>query len=64
MSNVPGTTNDDAPFQPGERIEWCGDVFIVVTNHGRGGTVIEESNGARWEYSWTLDGEKVRRVKP
>ena len=58
-----GTTNDDAPFQPGERVEWRGLVCTVVDNSGDGG-IVESAPGNLHAWKWIANGAPVRRVSP
>jgi len=72
MSNetqaAPGTTNDDAPFQPGERVERRnGERATVLCNDGgMFGEVRLESSGRVNVWVWRQGPEipPVRRVSP
>jgi hypothetical protein len=67
-----GTTNDDAPFQPGERVEWSrsGSSVValasVVTNEPEdgGGDVLRAGSGSLEWWEWVSGGVPVRRVSP
>ena len=61
---APGTTNDDAPFQPGERVEFCGEEVEVVQNFGQSGRVRWPRSGEIGVFYWRFEGEPVRRVNP
>jgi hypothetical protein len=61
-------------FIRGDVIEWCGDRYIVLDNHGRNGYVIPFTENATTEYInsesfrlyWTYQGSdsvKVDHVK-
>jgi hypothetical protein len=58
------TTNQDKPFTPGERIEFCDEHYLVVANHGTSGTVRElGTNGQRISpFYWSFQGAECRRV--
>lgn len=59
-NNQPGTTNADAPFQPGEVVEFCGERYTVVSNRGDGGMVTGEQ-GLR-HFWWAGAGGSIRRA--
>lgn len=60
----PGTTNDDKPFEPGEIIEWDGDLYEVLRNLGEAGEVTDfPCREGFVEIHWTFKGEKCRRAK-
>jgi len=54
-------TNDEATFQPGEKVIFCGLTGTVKANHGSGGIVDVDGEG-RVHWHWTFQGEKVERV--
>ncbi len=58
------TTNQQKPFEPGERIEFCDDHYIVIANHGNTGTVREAGlNGAQLSmFYWNFQGAECTRV--
>lgn len=46
------------PFEPGQRISFAGDEFIVVTNHGDHGMVREPGpDGQQVRMYWRFEGE-------
>lgn len=60
-----GSTNQDKPFTPGETIEFCDDQYVVISNHGRSGTVREVGKGGKQisPFYWTFEGTDCRRVE-
>jgi len=52
-------------FRPGDEIEFCGDRFIVVENHGDSGTVREAGEGGTTvtQFYWRFQGEECELVK-
>lgn len=60
-----GTTNDDSPFLPGEVIEFAGERYDVVENHGDSGLVsyFDGLSHGFFPFKWTYEGEKCKRVK-
>jgi hypothetical protein len=65
---APGTTDRDAPFQPGELIEWCRGRYLVVANHGDGtGTVRlvnrdgQLDSATIYPFQWSGGGEVCTR---
>lgn len=59
------TTNADKPFTRGERVEYCGDHFVVVDNFGTTGRVREAYEGGStiYPFYWDFQGELVRRAQ-
>lgn len=53
------TTNDQRPFIPGDVIEYAGDLFEVLENHGYSGTVKEycQDGETVYPFYWAFDGE-------
>lgn len=48
-------------FQPGQRIEFAGDEYIVVENFGTHGIVREPNEpNQRIRFSWVFEGEPCR----
>lgn len=60
---APGTTNDDAPFQPGERVVWAHFTGTVVSSGDKSGDVMVDRFGVR-TWLWTACDTPVRRVNP
>lgn len=60
-----GTTNQEKPFEAGEKIEFCDDFFEVVANHGNSGTVKEAGDGGRQisPFYWEFQGAQCHRVE-
>lgn len=50
-------------FNPGDKVEYCGDSATVVKNFGNHGTV-EMSDGSRMVWYWTFQGEQVVLTEP
>lgn len=65
-NNQPGTTNADAPFQPGEVVEFCGERFLVRTNYGDSGSCRPWPLTADERFTtnlyWVFQGEPCRRT--
>lgn len=66
MTTIPagiGSTNADAMFKPGEIIDFCGDRFEIVANHGISGLVKPlDGSGHVIRFLWVFEGEPARRV--
>ena len=62
---IVGTTNDEKPFLPGEVIEFSGERYDVVENHGDSGLVsyFDDLSHGFFPFKWTYEGEKCKRVK-
>lgn len=60
-----GNTNDDAPFQPGEIVEFCDDRYEVIANHGRSGRVQTLGVGSTIvePFYWVFQGAITTRVR-
>lgn len=58
------TTNTENPFKAGDTIDFCGDHFTVLANHGHAGTVKEVGSNGRTisPFYWTFQGEPCHKV--
>lgn len=59
-----GTTNQEKPFESGERIEFCDSHYEVLANHGNSGTVREFGVNGRQisPFYWSFQGEQCHRI--
>ncbi len=56
--------NDERPFVKGDKIEYCGDHYLVLENHGSRGMVQEFPNGVViYPFYWQIHGAKCRRAE-
>lgn len=58
-------TNSEKPFKPGETIDFCGDEYVVVANHGNSGTVREAGKDGQLisPFYWSFQDVDCRRVE-
>jgi len=64
MNNGIGTTNDDSPFVPGDRINWStGVTGTVITNDGNTGIVQYRGWGGDTEDTWVWHSEGIQCVR-
>jgi hypothetical protein len=58
-----GLSNDEKPFEPGDKIEWDNQFVYVIENFGQTGTVKYEMESERvYTWEWNCDGIISRRV--
>lgn len=50
-------------FQPGDRVEFCGEEAVVVMNYGSQGVVELAGNGGKCVWHWMFQGTPVTLVK-
>ena len=64
MRELEGSTNTDAPFQPGEIVSFADDQYIVLRNDGASGTVrgAGPDGTAIERFYWLFGGEEARRT--
>jgi len=64
MNNLhDGLSNDEKPFEPGDKIQWNDDIVYVIENFGQTGIIkydMEDESTYTWE--WNCDGDISRRV--
>lgn len=55
------STNHDRPFVPGETVEFAGERYEVLANHGESGRV-RDGDTVIEPFRWVFEGEAVVRV--
>lgn len=50
------------PFKTGDVVEFCGEQYVVMTNHGSSGRVRDAGGAEIAPFYWKFQGEECRLI--